>query len=553
MDMLVTAFVHILYASLAASIIIVLLFLVKRFLGDRLSARVYHMLWILVLIRLMMPFEIESPYNITDLFPEGYSIGYSQEDLNNSAHEGNGNIIRPTFTGLDGANNQTAADSWVNITMISVIWLIGCVTMTAFYAFAALRFKRISRNFTEVCDPDIMAIAQQSCARLKITKSIPVYTDTYFHSPCITGIFNPKICLPQNISEQIQYHQLEHVLLHELAHYKRKDLIYSIGAVISVIIHWFNPLVWLAIREMRYDREVVADLYVLELLGETAVVPYGTTLIKLASLFPARSAPLNFASFNETKTALERRIHMIRSFREGAYRIPALTVIIVLLLGTLTLSLTSCTQQPANSFLDANSPAASHNLIDAVVIIDPGHGGTDDGGVYPDPQSPEVKEKDINLAIAIRLTELLQKSGIQVVMTRQDDSTVQLDERVEMVNSSQADLLVSIHQESHFDESKNGTRTMYYISDDVMDKEMASKKAAQIIHNTLIQSLDTENLETSSVKAKILNETQIPAVATNIAYLSNESDREKLLNADFQQKAAHALHNGIIEVLKEMD
>jgi len=325
-------------------------------------------------------------------------------------------------------------------------------------------------------------------------------------------------------------------------------------AAIAVIIHWFNPLVWLAIREMRYDREVAADLYVMESLGPSAIIPYGTTLIKLASLLPKRPVPLHLAGFSGTKTSLERRIHMIKSFQEGSYRIPVLTVIIVILLGTLTLSLTSCATQSADSLLDANAAAAvDPSLKGQVVFIDPGHGGTDDGAVYPHPESPEVKEKELNLAIAMRLAELLQQSGIQVVMTRQDDSTVQLDERIDMVNSSQAALLVSIHQSSAPDETANRTTTYYYSNGNMSAKEVASEKAAQILQANLMKHLDTQDRGTRTAKLRMLSDTQIPAVMTNIAYLSNESDREKLLTADFQNNAAQALYDGIIEVLKGME
>ena len=554
MDMLTNIFVQVCWASLAASFIIILMFLMKHFLRDRLSARVYHMIWILVLIRLIIPFQIVSPYSIASILPDIYRImdhAPQEEEANyQTVTEGMALYYAETVNGE--TDQQTAADSFGMISAFSAVWLIGCGIAAAFYFLVIVRLKRQSKQFSRIQDPTINAMVEQNCTRLGIKKTIPVYINTYYPSPCITGIFRPRIYLPQNIIGQIYSHQLEHVLLHELAHYKRKDLIYSMWAAIAFIMHWFNPLVWLAIREMRYDREVAADLYVMELLGKSAMIPYGTTLIKLASLFPKRSIPLNLVGFNGTKTALERRIHMIKSFKEGSYRIPILTVILVLLLGTLTVSLTSCAQQSAEPLLDAKATTVNPSLKGQVVFIDPGHGGTDDGAVYPYSESSEVKEKDLNLAIAIRLAELLQQSGMQVVMTRQDDSTVQLDERVEMVNGSQAALLVSIHQDSHPDASNNGTNTIYYSSDKMSENEVASEKAAQVIQANLMKHLDTQDRGTSQAKFRMLSDTQVPSIITNIGYLSNESDRELLLNPDFQQKAALALHDGITEVLAEM-
>lgn len=558
MDMLNNIFVQVCLASLTASLIIILVFLMKHFLKNRLSPRVYHMIWILVLLRLIIPLQIESPYGIASILPDVYQImdhAYAPqvEKINITQVNTEGMALEHAETGIAISDRQTAVDYFSIISLLSVIWLTGCGTAAAFYVLVMLRFKRQSKRFRRIHDPAITAMVQRSCTRLGINKTIPVYMNTDYPGPCITGIFHPRIYLPQNIISQIHLHQLEHVLLHELAHYKRKDLVYSMGAAIAVIMHWFNPLVWLAIKEIRCDREAAADLLVMELLGQSAIISYGTTLIKLTSLFPKPSVPLNLTGFSGTKTALERRIRMIKSFQEGTYRLPVLTVIIVLLVFTLTLSLTSCAQQSAEPLLDAKAAAVDPGLKGQIVFIDPGHGGADDGAVYPHQESAEVKEKDLNLAIAGRLAELLQQSGIQVVMSRKDDSTVQLDERLSMVNNSQAVLLVSIHQSFAPDETAKGTTTYYYSTGNTSEKENASQTAAQIIQANLTRHLDTQNRGARSAQLRMLSDTQIASVITDIAHLSNESDREKLLTEEFQNNAAQALHDGIIEVLKEMD
>lgn len=138
-------------------------------------------------------------------------------------------------------------------------------------------------------------------------------------------------------------------------------------------------------------------------------------------------------------------------------------------------------------------------------------------------------------------------------MTRQDDSTVQLDERIEMANSSQAAILVSIHQDFAPDETANGTTTYYYSGDNMPEKGVASEKAAQVLQANLMKGLDTQDPGTCTAKLRMLSDTQMPAVMTNIAYLSNESDREKLLTGEFQNNAAQALYDGILEFLKERE
>lgn len=414
-----------------------------------------------------------------------------------------------------------------------------------------IRFKRRSREFERVCDPQINELMQQCCVRLGIKKDIPLYMDSYFRSPCIAGIFTPSIYLPGDICNPIHRHHLEHVLLHELAHYKRKDNICNLCAAMAAMLHWFNPLVWLAIREMRYEREIATDAYVMETLGESAKIPYGNTLIKLAGIFSNRHTPLKLTSFNETSEQMERRITMIKMFKKGSYRLSVLSILCFIIIGALTFTIAN-----GNTPQGVGNSMVNENIKDMVVVIDPGHGGGDWGGRYPfdtsDPKSTEVKEKDINLEISLLLSDMLKESGIQAIMTRQDDSTVELEKRIQFANSYNAALLVSVHNEMHPDSSANGTITSYYHSGDESGYGITGEKAAQIIQSNLVEQLGTKDQGLRNVKLKILEQVNMPAVSTAVSYITNESDREKLMTEEFRVKAAQAICDGIIEVLNEM-
>ncbi len=558
MELLNIIFAHVLYSSLIAGIIIILLLSVKKCLPNRLSDRVYHMMWLLVLIRLMIPFEIESPYSITSIFPEASSIFnyYSQEYISSQADGDTGTVIlnNNEFQVSDGEyynKEKTGAYSLWNPGLLGIVWLTGVAAIALFAATMIIRFKCRSRKFARVYDPQITELMQQCCVRLGIKKDIPLYMDAYFRSPCIAGIFNPSIYLPGDICSQINRQQLEHVLLHELAHYKRKDLICSLCTAMAAMLHWFNPLVWLAVREMRYDREIATDAYVMETLGESAVIPYGNTLIKLASLFSSRPIPLNLAGFTETNKQMERRITMLKMFKKGSYRLSALAILSLIIVGALTFTIAN--GNAPGSDLDS---AVNENMRDMMVIIDPGHGGNDWGGTYPfdtsDPELVEVVEKDSNLEISLLLSDMLKKSGIKVLMTRQDDSTAELENRIEFANGYDAALLVSVHNNMHPDSAINGTRTYYYSGNEA-DGGITGEKAAQTIQLKLVEQLGTKDLGISSADFKILKQVNMPAVLTEVTYITNESDREKLMTEESSAKAAQAIYEGVIEVLNEID
>lgn len=568
MNMLSSTFAHVLYCSLIASVIIVLLLLIKKCSRNRFSGRVSHLMWILVLIRLLIPFEIESPYSINAIFPESTPIIFnSQEYMGNQSDDNSmsgiqhENDSQELAAGIYDNNDNRKSFSWY-LGIFGRIWLIGVLAITSFIGFITISFKRKNRDFARVHDPEIIKLVQQFCNRLGIKHSIPIYTDSYFSSPCIAGILSPGIYLPQDICNHIHYHQLEHILLHELVHYKRRDLVYSWLAVIAAMFHWFNPLVWLAVREMRYDREIASDAYVMELLGEPGVIPYGNTLIKLASVLPNHPAPLNMASFNETHKQIERRITMIKMFKKGSYKISALAMVSFILVGALAFTIAGCVKQDDNALLNVNAPANHENsainneIKNMLVVIDPGHGGEDFGGIYPfdttNPELMEMKEKELNLEISLLLSDMLKKSGIQVKLTRSDDSTIELDKRLQLANQSHAALIVSVHNDMHPDESINGTRTFYYSGDGASLSRFPGGKAAQIIQTHLTEQLGTTDLGMSNSNFKLLEQAGMCAVITEISYITNESDRQNLMTEEFRIKASQALHDGIIEVLTEM-
>ena len=194
------------------------------------------------------------------------------------------------------------------------------------------------------------------------------------------------------------------------------------------------------------------------------------------------------------------------------------------------------------------------NISDMVVAIDSGHGGIDPGkigvgGIY---------EKDINLAIAVRLKKLLEQSGITVIMTRSDDSglyddndtnkkAADMKKRCSIINESKADVAISIHQNSYVSESSKGAQVFYY------KKSEEGKKLAGIIQRYMLEKVDSSNkrVEKADSTYYMLLHTSVPTVIVECGFLSNPGEADKLNNDSYQQKIAHAIHGGVIEYLTE--
>ncbi|NLI14235.1 MAG: hypothetical protein GX425_16885 [Peptococcaceae bacterium] len=262
---------------------------IKQIFNHRLGARFHHVLWILVLIRLLMPVAFESTFSIFNFF-EGRAQKFSNSqaiDYTRNGQENESGLFqnsRPSTERNIGEAVKTEVKTYSFLLKVfSRIWLTGVLFLVLFSCAVTIKFKRRTKVFKRVTDPEIQSLVEQCSQKVKIKKSIPVYMDSYFKSPCISGAIHPGIYLPEDIRGRVGQHELKHILLHELAHYKRKDLFYSFLATLAALIHWFNPLVWLAAKKMRVDREIACDACVMEMLGEEERVSYGTTIIHLAN------------------------------------------------------------------------------------------------------------------------------------------------------------------------------------------------------------------------------------------------------------------------------
>lgn len=175
-----------------------------------------------------------------------------------------------------------------------------------------------------------------------------------------------------------------------------------------------------------------------------------------------------------------------------------------------------------------------------IVMIDPGHGGSDPGTT----SISNKHEKDFNLALSLKVQELLLKEPeIEVLMTRDSDVYPTRSERVQLANTLNADVFVSIHGNSVLESPQaNGTETYYY-------QRSSSKQLANAIHKRLIKAMGLKDRGVKDKSFQVIRETKMAAVLLEIGFLSNISDEKAMLSNTVQYKAAQAIVDGIKEYL----
>jgi N-acetylmuramoyl-L-alanine amidase len=176
-----------------------------------------------------------------------------------------------------------------------------------------------------------------------------------------------------------------------------------------------------------------------------------------------------------------------------------------------------------------------------LIVIDPGHGGSEPGAV-----SGDILEKELNLDIGLRLKKILEGRDAKVFMTREDDIYVSKYARADMANEINADVFVSIHNNASTSPSGCGTETLYYPDP---EKEALARAIQKSMVNTL--GLRDRGI-VSRTGLVVTRETKMPSALVEVAFMTNKDELSLLTTEDFRQKAAEAIAEGILNYLSGM-
>lgn len=178
-----------------------------------------------------------------------------------------------------------------------------------------------------------------------------------------------------------------------------------------------------------------------------------------------------------------------------------------------------------------------------IIAVDPGHGGSDTGAIGPN----MVMEKQVTLSIAQELYRLLANDGATVIMTRSADRDVAYDgasdneelaARINVANRHNADLFISIHADA-FEGDAGGTTT--YVSGDTGN----NVQLAELVQRNIVAKLRLNDRGVQTNDFYVIEHAEMPAILTEIAFISNPREESLLATRSFNKKAAMGIFNGI--------
>ena len=322
----------------SSSVLILIVIALRFVLKGKISPRMRCFLWTVVMLRLLIPFSFGATdfsavqgvanvsqvkefnslapvENISRLDGESAEITYRDSVLygsSNTASEPDKSVLFKSAEYFDRMERMLFLRK-----AASIVWLGGMALMAAVFLFSNLRFasmlKRSRHPLADCCGYDISDI------------SCPVYMTQSIKTPCLFGLISPAIYITPAASGDNAV--LRHALQHENTHYLRRDNIRAAVRCLCLILHWYNPLVWIAAFLSVEDSELACDEATIQRLGESERLSYGRTLIDMTCQGHS-GLTVTATTMVGSKNAIKRRIESIANKPKMAAGMLAAVIVI---------------------------------------------------------------------------------------------------------------------------------------------------------------------------------------------------------------------------------
>lgn len=332
--------------SVSGSLLIAVLLLGKRFLKDRISRQWQYYIWLVIVLRLLIPFG-----------PKTSLLGNVYQDVEQAAAKSvffikqqallSASVAESEWKNADQANKENYVNKEepavihpledMKMLFLDHVWLLWLSVAFGLFIRKATFYQGFMRciyaGMVPVSDTKMLDQLSLAAVQAGIKKPVELCVNPLVSSPLLAGRLHPCIVLPSvHVSEK----DLRYIILHELTHYKRMDLFYKWLVQAVVCLHWFNPLVHLMSREITRACEFSCDEAVLAKIGCGSAQDYGKTLLDAMAAVGKYSEHLGAAMLSENKQLLKERLGAIMNFKKksAAMRFLTGTLTLCVMLGT---------------------------------------------------------------------------------------------------------------------------------------------------------------------------------------------------------------------------
>lgn len=313
--------------SLSGTVLILLLFLLRPMFKERVSRQWQYYIWLVVVARLLFPFapginlmatlfqgidsaaeqmEIVSPYAQQGGIVDSAQTGEGTVGLNH-LHSEPTEQMEPVDSPVKNIVTAIWQNLWIGWMVVALILFIRKITIYQDFV------KYIRSGCAEVVDIDLLERFGKLVERNRVNTTVELYTNNLIASPLLIGFFHPCIVLPADDLPPVDF---DYTILHELMHFKRRDMFYKWLVQFTVCVHWFNPLVYLMSRETGRVCELSCDEAVIRELDEQGRRAYGDTLLNAIRFSGNYKDSVASLTLNESKELLKERLDSIMNFKK---------------------------------------------------------------------------------------------------------------------------------------------------------------------------------------------------------------------------------------------
>lgn len=337
-------FYKILYMSIIGIFVGLFILIIRKILDKRISPKWKCFIWLLLMLSLIVPVKFDLKNNhvntkiisISGLIEPIQNIS-SNSKLNKSTelekeYEEQEKAVTEVLTERKNneINNIKLNNLILNI-IIPILWITGIALN---FLLLISENNNIKKNIKgKVFNDKILDSLIEECKNVIGVKSkVEVILQNFKQTPSIIGIFKPKILITKEFLLQ-DYTTKKYIIMHELSHFKRKDLILNYILLLITMIHWFNPFVWLFFKRIRQDIELATDEMVLDKLKNDEKKEYGMTLINSLNIFQEEKYTAKLLCVTDDSKNMERRIKMVKlseKFKNNKLLIAIISIIIII-------------------------------------------------------------------------------------------------------------------------------------------------------------------------------------------------------------------------------
>lgn len=394
--------------SLAVGAVLLLRPAVRRWLG----AAAAHWLWLLVLVRFLVPALPDAPFA---WMPTGHESSLVDSTVSTSVRVEIADKDRDDQrrTSILSASGEMPARPWP---WLALIWGGGVALLLFQAGLRSVIAARLRRQARDISGHPRLQQAWPPSVPPRCR--LPVRVTDQLRTPALCGCWHPVILLPSSWLEELEPDDLRWVLLHELGHQRRGDLLWRWAFLIARSVHWFNPFVWLASHFAQLDAEMACDEWSLNRAGNPDPLRYGRILLKAAQMASAHRAVLpGHVAMAESNTGFARRFRFLdRARRRGPAVIPVTLVFVALLAWFVGPSPTSALDPlPAPPENTSNIPvteiaaAPAHTALPGPEVVIESYFIEVTNGALDEFLSPALTENSASQKLSILSQERVQK------------------------------------------------------------------------------------------------------------------------------------------------